>query len=183
MDVVALDSGSRPVGRVVLETGNKIVVVAAAGNGSERYEILKSEVQSVRDGKVTIGLPFYELVRRYRRDRQEPASKRKGTRAHWVNAGYTDYATFSKSSSGSLYGRQVMTLDEECIGYIAREEGKTIVAVGHYDFCFEIPKSMILAVTGSSVMLYADYGSAFKYRVETGRNAAPGAPSTAKEDR
>lgn len=171
--VAALDSGGGAIGRVVRETSNRIVV---AGNGSERYDILKSEVQSVRNGTVTVGLPFYEIVRRYRRGGS--SSDRRGpdraddikTAALWVNSSYTDYATFAKcgAGAGSVCGKRVMTIDEECLGNVASETDGAIVALGHYDFRFEIPKSAILAVTASSVVLYIDYGSAFRHRVENG---------------
>lgn len=171
--VAALDSKGGAMGRVVRETSNKIVV---AGDGSsERYDVLKSEIQSVHNGTVTIGLPFYEIVRRYRRRggrgrRNSAQADHSKAPALWVSSHYTDYATFAKcgAEASSVCGKRVMTIDEECLGIVASETDGAIVALGHYDFRFQIPKSAILAVTASSVMLYVDYGSAFRYRVETG---------------
>lgn len=175
--VAALDSKGGAMGRVVRETNNKIVV---AGDGSsERYDVLKSEIQSVCNDTVTIGLPFYEIVRRYRRRggrgrRNSAQVDHSKAPPLGVNSQYTDYATFAKcgAGAGSVCGKRIITIDDECVGSVASETDEAIVALGHYDFRFEIPKSAILAVTTSSVMLYVDYGSAFRYRIETGPPAS-----------
>ncbi|HZC49335.1 MAG TPA: hypothetical protein VE244_09765, partial [Nitrososphaeraceae archaeon] len=64
--VKALDSPH--IGHVIRETDDKIVVF---GGGDDRYDIPKSDIQQV-GANVLIGLPLYEIVKKYKVSRQEP---------------------------------------------------------------------------------------------------------------
>ncbi len=46
-----------------------------------------------------------------------------------------------------------------------KETGDEIVIWGHYDWCFDIPKSKIIAV-GRNVILGMDYKDVFQYKVD-----------------
>ena len=156
--VMALD---RPhIGHVIRETDDKIVVF---GEGDERYDILKSEIQTV-SRNVLVGLPFYEIVRRYRRSRRDPLPTGKPVRK-WAHSHDVDLATYEKKYPKSLFNKGVRTRDEEHIGHVMMETEGQVVIFGHYNFRFDVLKSKILAV-GRNVILDMEYPEIFKYQVE-----------------
>jgi adenylate cyclase len=157
--VKALDSPH--IGHVVRETDDEIVVF---GGGDDRYDIPKSEIQQV-GGNVLIGLPLYEIVKKYKVSRQEPLPTGKATQDPWTLPENIDLATYEKKYPKSLFNKGVRTKDEEHVGHIMKETDDKIVVFGHYDYRFDFPKSKIIAV-GRNVILDMDYPEIFNYKVD-----------------
>lgn len=164
------------IGYVVRETEDKIVVF---GEGDDRYDILKTEIQTT-GRNVLIGLPFYEIVRRYKKSRKEalPTSK---PASRWVYTRDVDLATYEKKYPHSLFNKGVRTKDEEHLGHVMMETEGKIVVFGHYNYRFDIPKSKILAV-GRNVVLDMEYPTAFKYLVNRDDPLPTGEPLAALAD-
>lgn len=160
--VKALDAPH--VGHVVRETEDTIVVF---GGGDDRYDIPKSEIQVV-SGNVLIGLPFYEIVKKYKVSRAEPLPAGKMTKDPWTTPKNVDLATYERQYPKSLFNKGVRSQDEEHMGHVMMESDDKIVVFGHYDWRFDIPKSKIIAV-GRNVIIGEDYKDVFKHKVD--RNA------------
>lgn len=160
-EVMSLDCPM--IGHVVRETEDKIVVF---GLGDDRYDILKTEIQSDRGMRITIGLPLYELARRYKRSRREPLPKdRKDDGAYRLSEGEKERLKMS-----SLNYKSVVTMDKEHVGHIIGETENKIVVFGHYMYRFDIPKSEIHSINAKNVVtLRMRYDEVFRYGVE--RNA------------
>jgi sporulation protein YlmC with PRC-barrel domain len=173
-NVVASDAYH--IGHVVRETDDKIVVF---GEGDERYDILKSEVQAV-NRNVLIGLPFYEVVKRYKKSRKEPLPTSKPV-AKWVYTHDVDLATYEKKYPKSLFNKGVRSRDEEHVGHVMMETDGEIVIFGHYNYRFDVPKSKILAV-GRNVILDMGYPVVFKYLVDRNDPLPTGEPFTKLAD-
>jgi adenylate cyclase len=156
--VKALDSPH--IGHVIRETPDKIIVF---GGGDDRYDIPKSDIQQV-GGNVLIGLPLYEIVKKYKVSRQEPLPTGKSTKDPWTQPENIDLATYEKKYPKSLFNKGVRTKDEEHVGHIMKETDDKIVVFGHYDYRFDFPKSKIIAA-GRNVILDMDYPEIFNYRV------------------
>lgn len=155
--VRALDSPH--IGYVIRETEDKIVVY---GEGDERYDILKTEIQ--KEGKsILIGLPLYEVVRRYKRSRKSPLPTAKPV-AKWTSE-EVNLATYEKKHPNALFNKSVKTREGEHVGHVMKETKDTIVIFGHYFYRFDVPKSSIFAV-GKNVILNMDYPHVFHYRVD-----------------
>ncbi len=165
-----MSKDNRRVGHVVRETDGKIVVF---GEGDERYDILKTEIRSV-GRNVVIDLPFYEVVKRYRRSRKEPLPTTERTRK-WSGAADIDQ---TKKYPGLMFNKGVRTQDEEHVGHVMKETDDMIVIFGHYDYRFDVPKTSIIAV-GKNIILGIDYGHIFKYRVDRNAPLPGGAPVSA----
>ncbi|AFU60311.1 hypothetical protein Ngar_c33960 [Candidatus Nitrososphaera gargensis Ga9.2] len=166
--VMALDAPH--IGYVVRETKDKIVIF---GDGDERYDVLKSEIQMV-SRNVLIGLPFHEIVRRYKKSRSHPLPISKPA-AKWVFTHDVDLATYEKKYPKSLFNKGVRTKDEEHVGHVMKETDKKIVVWGHYDWRFDVPKSKIVAV-GRNVILDMEYSEIFKYKVDRNSPLPTGEP-------
>jgi adenylate cyclase len=160
--VKALDSPH--IGHVVRETDDELVVF---GGGDDRYDIPKSEIQQV-GGNVLIGLPLYQIVKKYKVSRQEPLPTGKETQDPWTRPENIDLATYEKKYPKSLFNKGVRTKDEEHVGHIMKETDDKIVVFGHYDYRFDFPKSKIIAA-GRNVILDMNYPEIFNYKVD--RNA------------
>jgi hypothetical protein len=160
--VKALDSPH--IGHVIRETPDKIIVF---GGGDDRYDIPKSDIQQV-GANVLIGLPLYEIVKKYKVSRQEPLPTGKPTQDPWTQPENIDLATYEKKYPKSLFNKGVRTKDEEHVGHIMKETDDKIVVFGHYDYRFDFPKSKIIAA-GRNVILDMDYPEIFVYKVD--RNA------------
>lgn len=151
-EVGALDAPY--IGRVVSETHNVIVVF---GEGDDRYDILKSEILRSKDN-IRIGLPLYEIARRYKRSREAalPISRKSG-----LPEG-SRRASSKVPYSNLLVGKKVKSNDGDFIGHAIAEFGKTFVVFGHHHYRFDIPKSKIKQV-GNDIILGLRYEEAFQY--------------------
>ena len=167
--VKALDSPH--IGHVIRETDDKIVVF---GGGDDRYDIPKSDIQQV-GGNVLIGLPLYEIVKKYKVSRQEPLPTGKSTQDPWTQPENIDLATYEKKYPKSLFNKGVRTKDEEHVGHIMKETDDKIVVFGHYDYRFDFPKAKIIAA-GRNVILDMDYPEIFNYRVDRDAPLPTGEP-------
>ena len=156
--VMALDAPH--VGWVVRETDDKIVVF---GEGDDRYDIPKSAIRFA-SRNVLIDLPFYEIVRKYKVNRDEPLPTAR-TVPIWNLQRDVDLATYEGKYPNSLFNKGVRTQDEEHVGHVMKETPDKIVVWGHYDWRFDVPKEKIIAV-GRNVILGMDYADVFKYRVD-----------------
>jgi hypothetical protein len=167
--VKALDSPH--IGHVVRETDDELVVF---GGGDDRYDIPKSEIQQV-GGNVLIGLPLYQIVKKYKVSRQEPLPTGKETQDPWTRPENIDLATYEKKYPKSLFNKGVRTKDEEHVGHIMKETDDKIVVFGHYDYRFDFPKSKIIAA-GRNVILDMDYPEIFNYKVDRDAPLPTGEP-------
>ncbi|WP_228369197.1 low molecular weight phosphatase family protein [Candidatus Nitrososphaera gargensis] len=173
-EVMSLDCPM--IGHVVRETEDRIVVF---GLGDDRYDILKTEIQSDSSERIMIGLPLYEIARRYKRSRREslPRSRKD-----------LEDGVYQLSSEGekehqiipSLSYKSVVTMDKEHVGHIISETKNKIIVFGHYMYRFDIPKSEIHSInTKNTVILRMRYDNVFRYGVD--RNAQlPGSQFSAK---
>jgi hypothetical protein len=167
--VKALDSPH--IGHVIRETDDKIVVF---GGGDDRYDIPKSDIQQV-GGNVLIGLPLYEIVKKYKISRQEPLPTGKSTQDPWTRPENIDLATYEKKYPKSLFNKGVRTKDEEHVGHIMKETDDKIVVFGHYDYRFDFPKAKIIAA-GRNVILDMNYPEIFNYRLDRDAPLPTGEP-------
>jgi hypothetical protein len=167
--VKALDSPH--IGHVIRETDDKIVVF---GGGDDRYDIPKSDIQQV-GANVLIGLPLYEIVKKYKVSRQEPLPTGKATQDPWTQPENIDLATYEKKYPKSLFNKGVRTKDEEHVGHIMKETDDKIVVFGHYDYRFDFPKAKVIAA-GRNVILDMDYPEIFNYRVDRDAPLPTGEP-------
>lgn len=142
------------MGQVVLETPNAIVVF---GEGDDRYDIIRSEILSTRD-TVLIGLPLYEIARRYKRSREaalpvpRPARiPKRGERSNPQELGIK-----------SLVGRKAKSRDGQFVGHVVVDAGKSIIVLGHHHYRFDIPKSKIQQID-KDVILSQEYETIFTY--------------------
>lgn len=158
--VKALDSPH--IGHVVREADDAIVVF---GEGGDRYDIPKQEIRFAA-ANVLVDLPFSEIAKRYRVDRDAPLPS--SMEAHDEAAGDVDLAAYEKKYPKSLFNKGVRSQDEEHIGHVMKETGEMIIVWGHRDLRFDIPKSRIIAV-GRNVIVGLDYKDVFQFRVD--RNA------------
>jgi hypothetical protein len=142
------------IGQVVLETPNIIVVF---GEGDERYDIIKSEILSARD-TVSIGLPLYEIARRYKRSREAalpvPRPARMPKRAKRSNS--------KELHIKSLVGRKLKSRDGQFVGHVIVDADKNIIVFGHHHYRFDIPKPGIRKID-KEVILNHEYSAVFKY--------------------
>lgn len=167
--VKALDSPH--VGYVVREADEAIIVF---GEGGDRYDIPKQEIRFAA-ANVLVDLPFSEIAKRYRVDRDAllPLS----TETHVEAAGDVDLTAYEKKYPKSLFNKGVRSQDEEHVGHVMKETDGMIIVWGHRDWRFDIPKSKIIAV-GRNVIIGLDYKDVFQYRVD---RDAPIAPDQAGE--
>jgi adenylate cyclase len=159
--VKALDAPD--IGHVVRETPDKIIVF---GGGDERYDIPISEVQQV-GANVLIGLKMYDIVTKYKVDRNEPLpTSRKDP---WSSpASNVDLGTYEKEYPKSLFNKGVRANNEDDVGHVMKETNDKIIVFGQSNYRFDIPKSHIIAV-GRNVIIDMDFPEIFKYQVD--RNA------------
>jgi hypothetical protein len=164
-EVEALDAPY--IGRLVLETSNVIVVF---GEGDDRYDVLKSEILNTKkDDRVLIGLPLYEIARRYKTGREAalpmPAASEipKGSARRVKEKKNTPLS----SSSKSFIGKKVKSSDGEFVGHVIAEFDKVLAVFGHHHYRFDIPKSKIRqaadGTSGKDVVLNNRYEEAFQY--------------------
>lgn len=161
-EVMSLDCPM--IGHVVRETEDKIVVF---GLGDDRYDILKTEIQSDSSVRIMIGLPLYEIARRYKRSRREslPRSRKDPDDARPLSSKGEE-----EQPAKSLSNKSVVTMDKEHVGHIISETKDKIVVFGHYMYRFDIPKSEIHSInTKNIVVLRTRYDNVFRYGVD--RNA------------
>src|SRR5215210_6054342 len=128
------------IGYVVRETPDKIIVFGGKGN---RYDIPLSEIQQV-GANVLIGLPFSELERKYRVNRNDPLPTSR--RDPWKDdKQQVDLAYYEGKYPKSLFNKGVRAENED-----------------------DIPKSEIIAV-GMNVIIGKNFPELSKYKVD--RNA------------
>ncbi|SRR5581483_1881159 len=152
------------IGHVIRETEDKIVVF---GLGDERYDILKTEIQSDNGVRIMVGLPLYEIARRYKRSRREslPKSRNDPDASRQISS-----EGKKERQMQSLGNKSVVTMDKEHVGHIISETKNKIIVFGHYMYRFDIPKSEILSIDAKNiVILRMRYDSVFRYGVD--RNA------------
>lgn len=151
-EVSALDVSH--IGQVVLQTPNVIVVF---GGGDDRYDVIRSEIVSTRDA-VLIGLPLYEIARRYRKSREAalpvPGLARRVKRAEVSNS--RDLRT------KSLVGRKMKSRDGQFVGHVIVDARKSVIVLGHHHYRFDIPKSKIQQID-KDVILSQGYEAIFTY--------------------
>lgn len=142
------------IGQVVLETPNVIIVF---GEGNDRYDILKSEILCTKD-TVLIGLPLYEIARRYKKSREAalpvPGLARMPKRA--------DRSDSKELHTKLLVGRKVRSRDGQFLGHVVIDAGKSILVLGHHHYRFDIPKSKIQQIR-KDVILSQGYEAVFAY--------------------
>jgi hypothetical protein len=152
-EVMSIDCSM--IGHVVMETKDKLVVF---GLGDDRFDILKTEIQSESGSRILIGLPLYEIARRYKRSRREALPKSKN---------HPDGAKPEERLNPLLNNKSVVTIDREHVGHIVGQTKNRIVVFGHYIYRFDIPKSEIHSIDGkNTVVLRMRYDSIFRYRVD-----------------
>jgi hypothetical protein len=132
-----------------------------------------------------IDLPFYEIVRKKYKvsSRNEPLPI---DEAHIHPVDLTEPIDLASTYEGkhprSLFKKGVRTQDEERIGHVMKKETKDkIVAWGHYDWQFDIPKSKIIAV-GRNIILRMDCKDEFQYKVDRNAPLPTGEPEEALGD-
>jgi sporulation protein YlmC with PRC-barrel domain len=142
------------IGQVVLETPNVIVVF---GEGDDRYDVIISEILSTKD-TVLIGLPLYEIARRYKKSREAalpvPRLERTPKKVERSNS--------YKLHARSLVGRKVKSRDGQFVGHVITDAEKSIVVFGHHHYRFDIPKAKIQQI-GKDVILTQGYEAVFAY--------------------
>ena len=159
---MALDSAY--IGHVVRETADKVVVF---GEGTNRYDIPKSEIQTT-GRNVLIGLNLYEITKRYKVNRREPLPTSTPIQA-WTQGENLDLATYERKYPKGLFNKGVRVLNEDHVGHVMKETDDKVVIFGDYNYRFDVPKSKIKEV-GRNVILNMDFSElANKYKVD--RNA------------
>jgi sporulation protein YlmC with PRC-barrel domain len=166
--VIALDAPH--VGYVVRETNDKIVVF---GDGSERYDIPLSEIQTVSKN-VLIGLNFDEIVKKYSVDRDAPLPTSKYVDP-WGADGTTDLKSYMKEYAKTLFNKGVRIANEDHVGHVMKETDDKIIIFGERDYRFDVPKSKIIAV-GRNVILGMDWDELFTYKVDKNAPLPTGDP-------
>ena len=166
--VIALDAPH--VGYVVRETNDKIVVF---GDGSERYDIPLSEIQTVSKN-VLIGLNFDEIVKKYSVDRDAPLPTSKYVDP-WGADGTTDLKSYMKEYAKTLFNKGVRIANEDHVGHVMKETDDKIIIFGERDYRFDVPKSKIIAV-GRNVILGMDWDELFTHKVDKNAPLPTGDP-------
>lgn len=138
----------------MFETPNIIVVF---GEGDDRYDIIRSEILSTRD-TVLIGLPLYEIARRYRRTREAVMPISSPSRTPKTTERSNSKAPHAKS----LVGRKVKSRDNQFVGHVIVDADKSIIVLGHHHYRFDIPKSKIQQI-GKDVILSQGFETIFTY--------------------
>jgi sporulation protein YlmC with PRC-barrel domain len=151
------------IGYVVRETPDKIIVFGGKGN---RYDIPLSKIQQV-GANVLIGLPFSELERKYRVNRNHPLpTSRKDP---WKDEKQqVDLAYYEGKYPKSLFNKGVRAENEDDLGFVAKETPDKIIVFGYSNDRYDIPKSEIIAV-GMNVIIGKNFPELSKYKVD--RNA------------
>jgi sporulation protein YlmC with PRC-barrel domain len=151
------------IGYVVRETPDKIIVFGGKGN---RYDIPLSKIQQV-GANVLIGLPFSELERKYRVNRNDPLpTSRKDP---WKDdKQQVDLAYYEGKYPKSLFNKGVRAENEDDLGFVAKETPDKIIVFGYSNDRYDIPKSEIIAV-GMNVIIGKNFPELSKYKVD--RNA------------
>jgi sporulation protein YlmC with PRC-barrel domain len=152
------------IGYVVRETPDKIIVFGGKGN---RFDIPLSEIQQV-GANVLIGLPFSELERKYRVNRNDPLPTSR--RDPWKDdKQQVDLAYYEGKYPKSLFNKGVRAENEDDLGFVAKETPDKIIVFGYSNDRYDIPKSEIIAV-GMNVIIGKNFPELSKYKVD--RNAA-----------
>ncbi|HZB63757.1 MAG TPA: hypothetical protein VE307_00435 [Nitrososphaeraceae archaeon] len=151
------------IGYVVRETPDKIIVFGGKGN---RYDIPLSKIQQV-GANVLIGLPFSDLERKYRVNRNDPLpTSRKDP---WKDEKQqVDLAYYEGKYPKSLFNKGVRAENEDDLGFVAKETPDKIIVFGYSNDRYDIPKSEIMAV-GMNVIIGKNFPELSKYKVD--RNA------------
>ena len=158
---VAMSLDCPMIGHVVRETEEKIVVF---GLGDDRYDILKTEILSDSGARIMIGLPLYEIARRYKRSRREPLPR---SRNDPDGAHQPSSEGEKEHPIPSLNNKSVVTMDKEHVGHIISETKNKIIVFGHYMYRFDIPKSEIHSINAKNiVILRMRYDGVFRYGVD-----------------
>lgn len=151
------------IGYVVRETPDKIIVFGGKGN---RYDIPLSEIHQV-GANVLIGLPFSELERKYRVNRNDPLPTSR--RDPWKDdKQQVDLAYYEGKYPKSLFNKGVRAENEDDLGFVAKETPDKIIVFGYSNDRYDIPKSEIIAV-GMNVIIGKNFPELSKYKVD--RNA------------
>jgi class 3 adenylate cyclase len=157
--VMALDTPY--IGHVVRETFDKIVVF---GEGNDRYDIPKSEIQTT-GRNVLIGLYLYEIVNKYKIDRQEQLPTTVPLE-QWTQGENIDLATYERKYPKGLFNKGVRVLNEDHVGHVMKETNDKIVIFGDHNYRFDVPKSKIKEV-GRNVILNIEFPElASKYKID-----------------
>jgi sporulation protein YlmC with PRC-barrel domain len=139
---------------VVQETPNVIVVF---GEGDDRYDVIRSEILSTR-GTVLIGLPLYEIARRYKKTREAALPVCRSPRAPKK----AERPNSEKLRTKSLVGRKIKSQDGQFVGHVIVDADKSVIVFGHHHYRFDIPKSKIREI-GKDVILSQGYEAIFTY--------------------
>ncbi|AIC16158.1 hypothetical protein NVIE_018990 [Nitrososphaera viennensis EN76] len=107
---------------------------------------------------VLIGLPLYEIARRYKKSREAampvPRLERTPERVERSNS--------HELHTKSLIGRKVKSRDDQFVGHVIADADKSIIVLGHHHYRFDIPKSKIQQIT-KDVILSQEYETIFTY--------------------
>ena len=151
------------IGYVVRETPDKIIVFGGQGH---RFDIPLSEIQQV-GANVLIGLPFSELERKYKVNRNDPLPTSR--RDPWKDdKQQVDLAYYEGKYPKSLFNKGVRAENEDDLGFVAKETHDKIIVFGYSNDRYDIPKSEIIAV-GMNVIIGKNFPELSKYKVD--RNA------------
>ena len=151
------------IGYVVRETPDKIIVFGGKGN---RFDIPLSEIKQV-GANVLIGLPFSELERKYKVNRNDPLPTSR--RDPWKDdKQQVDLAYYEGKYPKSLFNKGVRAENEDDLGFVAKETPDKIIVFGYSNDRYDIPKSEIIAV-GMNVIIGKNFPELSKYKVD--RNA------------
>lgn len=105
-----------------------------------------------------IGLPLYEIAKRYKRSREAalpvPRSARKTKGAEQSNS--------KKLGVKSLVGRKVKSQDGQFVGHVIVDADKSLIVLGHHHYRFDIPKSKIEQIS-KDINLSQGYETVFAY--------------------
>jgi len=105
-----------------------------------------------------IGLPLYEIARRYKKSREAALPvhrfERKPKRVERSNS--------QELHTKLLVGRKVKSRDGQFVGHVIVDTNKSIIVLGHHHYRFDIPKSKIEQI-GKDVNLSQGYEMIFAY--------------------
>jgi hypothetical protein len=91
---------------------------------------------------VLVDLPFYEIVRRYKVDREDPLPADSALFLDLPEP--VEFATYEAKYPMSLLNKGVLTRDEEYSGHVMKDTDDKIVIRRHYDWRFDVPSQIYL---------------------------------------
>jgi sporulation protein YlmC with PRC-barrel domain len=107
---------------------------------------------------VLIGLPLYEIAKRYKKSREAalpvPGLARTPKRVERSNS--------QELHTKSLVGRKIRSRDGQFVGHVVADADNNIIVLGHHHYRFDIPKSKIQQIN-KDVILGQEYETIFTY--------------------